>query len=126
MEPGAGWSDEVVEFVRREVNGAVALSWEDVSNQSISHDVQANKRSRTAWNVEFRKHVFCSLMIPIGLSAVGRPSEGEAAGLASGGGAEVSTGCGCSSPPGSGDTLNALGVADGESVIQTGEPLWWS
>jgi hypothetical protein len=26
MEPDAGWSDEVVEFVKREANGAVALS----------------------------------------------------------------------------------------------------
>jgi hypothetical protein len=34
MEPGAGWSDEVVEFVRREVSGAVALSLEDVSERS--------------------------------------------------------------------------------------------
>jgi hypothetical protein len=126
MEPGAGWSDEVVEFVRREVSGAVALSLEDVSERSSFHNVQLSTKRRTAWNVEFRKHVFCSLMIPIGLSAVGRPSEGEAAGLASGGGVEVYTGWGCSSPLGSGDTLNALGVADGESVIQTGEPLRWS
>jgi len=29
----------------------------------------------TAWKVEFKKHVFCSLMIPIGFRAVGNPSE---------------------------------------------------
>jgi hypothetical protein len=92
----------------------------------ILQNAKMNEKRRTAWNVEFRKHVFCSLMIPIGLSAVGRPSEGEAAGMASGGGAEVSTGWGCSSPLGSGETLNALGVADGESVIRIGESLPWS
>ena len=32
----------------------------------------------TAWKVELRKHVFCSLIIPMGLRAVGKPSAFEA------------------------------------------------
>lgn len=66
-EMGAGTCGPVGDELRRDIKGAVALNC-----LSVNSDTE----SLTAWKVELRKHVFCSLTIPMGLRAVGSPREG--------------------------------------------------
>ena len=59
------------------MSGWVALNYR--KSVSRGHKVQYERQDGmlTAWNVEFKKHVFCSLCIPIGFRALARSSGGK-------------------------------------------------